>query len=161
MALVHLQSMLVLETLLEQMQSALSGLSNGCRESIVWVGSNNAAWIPEIEIHETDMEVVLHVQMPELQLQNLEIQISPETAVIQGNTTQDAVEGFFSSERFQHLIPLPFAVHPEAVQATFSASVLKLALPKSGRTQRQRIVMQLTEPDRAATSSELPCVEAW
>lgn len=155
------QSMHTIDALLTQMQTALDHLLSTETEtnstetsSTVWVGSHNAAHMPDIKIHETDRTVTLFVYLPNLPLRDLEVYISSETAIIQGKSTQDEVEGYFSAEPFQHIIPLPILVHPEAVQASFDSSVLTLSLPKSGRIQRQRIAVKL-DNDRTSDPAVL------
>jgi HSP20 family molecular chaperone IbpA len=137
----------MLNSLYQTLQEILAVATSHNQESTVWVGSSDSTWISDITIQETDTEVILQVQMPE-PLDELEIKISPETAVIQGKPIGCHVEGYFSVGSVQNLIPLPIAVHPESVQARMQDNMLFLVLPKSGRIQRQPIAVQLTPNDR-------------
>ncbi|NJO43367.1 MAG: Hsp20 family protein [Cyanobacteria bacterium CRU_2_1] len=138
------QSLHTLETLHQQIQDALVELLHTSYESTVWIGSDERTWISEIKIRETDANVILCIQIPDTPVEDLAIQISPETAVIKGKPRQAEVEGFFSPGYFQNIIPLPIAVHPEAVQAQLNHNILTLTLPKSGRIRQQRITLHPT-----------------
>jgi HSP20 family molecular chaperone IbpA len=137
----------MLNSLYQTVQEVLAAASSYEQASTIWVGSSGSTWITDITVHETETDVTLRVQMPET-LVDLEIKVSPETAVIQGKPIACDVEGYFSVGSIQNLIPLPIAVHPESVQAQLQDNVLVLVLPKSGRIQRQPIAVQVTSDDR-------------
>lgn len=142
----HRQFLATLEPLHHQMQETLTDVLRHCYESHVWVGSNDGVtWISQIAIEETNSAVMLQVQIPKVLLQNLEIQISSETASLQSKLTSDDVEGFFSPGYIKNIIPLPISVHPEAIQAQLNGTVLTLILPKSSQVQRQRFTIQPTQ----------------
>ena len=152
MSFIQWQSWQILNRLSRSVEEVLANFP--AVESSVWVGSDDSAWVSDITIHETATEMVLRIQMPSA-LDNLEVQISPETAVIQGKPLEYQVEGYFNVGLVPNLIPLPIAVHPDAVQAELHTNTLILILPKSGSTQRQRIAVQFSQDDRCLDRANL------
>jgi HSP20 family molecular chaperone IbpA len=161
MSLFEWQPLQILETLCQHLQDILTDLSTTCPTSTVWVGSNDATWISDITILETTRNVILSLQLPNVELNDLDIQVSPETAVIQNRSAQNVVEGYFDPGPRQHLIPLPIAVHPEAVQAEFKHGNLVLILPKAGRTKRQRINVQVQDKSHDLDSAGISSAELY
>lgn len=147
MSLLYWQSLKTLEALHKIIQDAVTDWVNHCYNLQVWVGSDSeAAWISAIKIHETAASTILQIQLPHNPLQDLEIEISPETAILRGKLAKsEEVEGFFSPGWVQHIIPLPIPVHPEAVQAEIIHNTLVLTLPKSSQVRRRHIALKLTE----------------
>jgi HSP20 family molecular chaperone IbpA len=144
MSLLFWQSLQALETIHQQIYASLTSLIESNCRSTVWLNTDGSDLISQIKIHETDTDMVLDIQLLE-QLTNLEIQISSETAVIRARLLEDEVEGFFSSGQRQNIIPLPIAVHPEAVRAELHQTVLTLTLPKAGEIDRQCIALQVDD----------------
>jgi HSP20 family molecular chaperone IbpA len=134
----------VLDHLYQHIQADFTGLLNDRTELNLWVGSKDTTWISAVKLADLETEWVLQIQLPEgLNYQNLQVQITPETAVI--SYQKDEVEGFFSSGRIQNLIPLPMAVHPEAVRVELQTDRLLLILPKTGWLQRQQVTFDFTQ----------------
>lgn len=161
MSSLNWQTLQSLEVLHRKIQDVLADLSHDRCESTVWVGSSGSTWIPEVKIRETAASIILEMQIPESQLEGLDVQISPETAVIRAKSVHDVVEGFFSPAQMQHIIPLPMPVHPEAVQANLKQSTLTLVLPKSGAVERQRITLHLANTNFVPNHQEFISAEAF
>lgn len=156
----HRQFLAALEPLHQQMQDALTDVLHHCYESHVWVGSDDGViWISQIAIQETETNITLQIQIPKVLLQNLEIQISSETALLQSKLTTEEVEGFFSPGYIKNIIPLPISVHPEAIQAQLNGTVLTLVLPKSSQVRQQRFPVRLTKDVSQVKSYFLSRVE--
>lgn len=154
MSLLHRQALSVLETLHQQIQTVLTDLANECPQSTVWVATNDTNWISEIRMHYTETEVKLDVWLSDIPFQALELHISPETAVIRAKSLLDMVEGFFSAEHLEGIIPFPVAVHPETVSASLQHNLLSLTLPKSGQIERQRLLVrfnQVLDPSQSSS----------
>jgi HSP20 family molecular chaperone IbpA len=105
-------------------------------------------------MHYTETEVKLDVWLSDIPFQALELHISPETAVIRAKSLLDMVEGFFSAEHLEGIIPFPVAVHPETVSASLQHNLLSLTLPKSGQIERQRLLVrfnQVLDPSQSSS----------
>lgn len=161
MSLLEWQPLHILETLYQQLQETLTDLSVACPKSTVWVGSNGSTWISNITILETETKILLSIQVPDVELKDLHVQVSPETAIIQSRSPQNVVEGYFDPGTQQHLIPLPIAVHPESVQAEFEHGNLVLILPKAGVSRRQRITVQVQDKIHYLDSAEITSAESY
>lgn len=157
----HWNFLAALDALHQKIQDTLTDGLLVSQQSRIWIGNNSeTTWISGIEMHETETEIVLKILMAPVSFIDLDVQVSSETALIQGRLDTDAVEGFFAPVRVQHLIPLPIPVHPEAVRAHWKANQLTLTLPKTSRVHRQRIVVEMSEPGcpvQAKFSQVEPC----
>ncbi|MCP2728681.1 hypothetical protein [Limnofasciculus baicalensis] len=63
----------------------------------------------EIKLHDTKTEVILKAYLSEVQLNTIDVKISQETILIEGEWDESSVEGYFHPCRFQSLIPLPYS----------------------------------------------------
>jgi HSP20 family molecular chaperone IbpA len=149
MSSIHWQLLSALEPIHQQIQTVLTQTVNRYSQSTVWVDTNDDNWISAIKTHDTATKVVIEVQLSDDQLQDLEVQISSETAVIRARSTRDMVEGFFCAGLLESTIPLPISVHPEAVWATIDHNIITLVMPKSGKIDRQRIAVPLVQRSQA------------
>jgi HSP20 family molecular chaperone IbpA len=140
MSHIEWQSWQILSNLIQSLEELFVQFS-ALQETTIWVGSSGSDWISEIVFAETDATITLQIHLP-LQLEDISIKVSSETAVIRGRRTDD-VEGYFCSGYVQNFIPLPIAVHPETVQAELNANLLTLILQKSGRIRQQRLTVPL------------------
>lgn len=138
----------VLNDLSQLFQHSFATLLNGCHQSTLWMGNTAETPIAELTIHESQAEVVLRAYLPDVQSTTLDVQIAQETILIQGQWCESAeVEGYFRPSRFQSLIPLPYCVHPETVQAFLEQDVLTIRFPKPGKFQRSRVRVELKHPN--------------
>jgi HSP20 family molecular chaperone IbpA len=140
----------VLNELSQLFQDSIATLLKDAQQSTLWVGSTaeTETAITELTIHESQTEVVLRAYIPNVQMATLDVQIGQETVLIQGQGTESAeVEGYFRPSRFQSLIPLPYCVHPETVQAFLEQDVLTIRFPKQGEIQPSRVRVELKHPN--------------
>lgn len=160
MTLAYWESLQTLARSSQSIQRLLSALLEGCHSSTLWVGNTETAAIPAIEIQETDTEVILRAQIPDIPAENLEIQVTQETVLIQGKFAHSAdVEGYFSPSQFQSLIPLPTPVHPETVQADWQDNFLTLRLPRLAIVQVPRVQVNLSNHHVVFCNSQLSSTE--
>jgi len=98
----------------QDLAGSFSGLPTGCQQSTLWIAHTEKTPIADIKIQEKDMTLILKVHISDIHLVKLNLQITPETVLIQGQPTEaTVVEGYFLPSGFQSLIPLPHRVHPE------------------------------------------------
>ncbi len=82
--------------------------------STLWIGNREETPINTITIHETQADLLLKIYISDLRSFNLNLQITPETVLIQGQPSKEAiVEGYFRPNGFESLIPLTRPVQPE------------------------------------------------
>ncbi len=131
-------------------EQSLTGLLNDCPQSTLWIGNTEETAIAQITICESQTEVVLKAYIPDVERVTLDVQISQESILIQGQWFQSAeVEGYFRLSQFQSLIPLPYAVHQETVRAFLEQDVLTIRFPKQGEIHRSRVRVEQTSPNLA------------
>ncbi|MCZ0903768.1 hypothetical protein ON021_28125, partial [Microcoleus sp. HI-ES] len=99
--------------------------------------------IAGIKIQEKDLTLILKVHISDIDLVKLNLQITPETVLIQGQPTEVAVvEGYFLPSRFQSLIPLPHRVHPEFYVTEIHQDSLTIQLAKELRVEQSEVRIQ-------------------
>ncbi|HEY3130494.1 MAG TPA: Hsp20/alpha crystallin family protein [Acidobacteriota bacterium] len=114
-------------------------------------GTVAAGWAPAVDIYETDNEVVLKAELPEVDKKNLDVRIENNTLTIRGERKfADEVnrENYHRIERaygtFARSFTLPNVVDPENVEATFKDGILKLVLHKRVETRPRSIKIEAT-----------------
>ncbi|MBI3941311.1 MAG: Hsp20/alpha crystallin family protein [Acidobacteria bacterium] len=110
-----------------------------------------AAWAPAVDIYETDKEIVIKAELPEIDKKDLEVRIENNTLTIRGERrleSETKKENYHRIERsygtFARSFGLPDAVDPEAVDATFRDGILKLVLHKRSETRARSIKIETT-----------------
>jgi HSP20 family protein len=95
-------------------------------------------WAPPVDILETENELILKADLPDVDLKDIDIQIERGTLSIKGERTFEKVEGqgtgYHRIERsygnFQRFFSLPDTVEPDKVKADYKNGVLTITLPK-------------------------------
>lgn len=152
MTLASREPLEALELLNQSLQGLVADILEHCHQSTMWIGNAQTACISAIELQETDTELILLVQVPDID-EPLDVQVTQETVLIQGRLTQHIVEGCFCPERFQSIIPLPNPVQPDTVRADLHDDTLTLRLTKLRVVRQPKIRLKLTSrnPYRLAT----------
>jgi HSP20 family protein len=95
-------------------------------------------WTPATSLHETDDEVVVMVEVPGLDREDLQLSITPDGLVVRGekrDATQDRRKDLHVSEvrygSFSRIVPLPPGLDAERAQARVKNGVLTVTFPKS------------------------------
>jgi HSP20 family molecular chaperone IbpA len=115
----------------QDLAGSFSGLPTGCQQSTLWIAHTEETPIADIKIQEKDMTLILKVHISDIHLVKLNLQITPETVLIQGQPTEaTVVEGYFFPSGFQSLIPLPHRVHPEIYETEIHSDCLTIQLAK-------------------------------
>ena len=96
-----------------------------------------AAWIPAIELNDVGAALVLRAEVPGVDAEHLDVQVSRDAVAIQGeyrSEQKNDEQGRFRSEfrygNFRRVIPLRVPVQNEQVQAELKDGILTLTLPK-------------------------------
>jgi HSP20 family protein len=94
-------------------------------------------WSPPVDIYETENELVLKADVPEIDPKNVAIQMENGTLTVKGERRfeeQRNGRGFHRIERgygsFVRAFSLPETVDPEKVKADYKNGVLTITLPK-------------------------------
>lgn len=140
MTTLSLQAIRTLNCLNQIIQDSLTSLLENCQQSTLWVGNSLDLSIANVSITETPAQVILKVMLTDVQITTLDMEISPETVLIQGQWAAAAeIQGYFRPTHFQSLIPLPCLIDPETAHATLEEPVLTLQFFKQDPSQQSKV----------------------
>lgn len=101
-------------------------------------------FLPSLDVSEDGQNVVVSVEVPGIEPENLDVSLSGNTLTIQGEKTEEKedknfhhVERHFGS--FKRVVQLPTTVDPDGIKADFKNGVLKLTAPKLGGSEKKKI----------------------
>ncbi len=156
MALIHWEPFQTLDSLRQQMDDLFEYLHRSYSQSSHLL-QHGLSGQPAVEIQETDTEIILKVEMPGIDVEDMDIQVSQNAVSIVGQHQHQEVakqQGFFQSEfhygQFQRTIPLPKPVQKEQVKAELNKGILLLNLPKM---DSDSTVVQVNLVEKAAPAN--------
>ena len=92
---------------------------------------------PNIDLIETDNEVILKAELPGLKKDNIEITVTEDEVHLKGEKREEMEtkkENYLRKEicygKFERVISLPSEVDPEKVEAEFKDGILEIKMPK-------------------------------
>jgi len=118
-------------------------------------GDDSAAltsWAPAVDIYETEHELVVKADLPEVDPKDLDIQVENNVLTIRGerkfekNVNEDnylRVERAYGS--FSRSFSLANTVNAEAIKADYSNAVLTLTVPKREEAKPKQIKVNVTQ----------------
>jgi HSP20 family protein len=146
MAVVRWSPFQNLMALQDEMNRRFNEVFRGGGEESSW---GPQAWVPPVDIYETDDALVLHAELPGVSKEDVSIEIHQHTLTLRGERKPPAGvshDRYHRVERaygtFQRAFTLPMMVDQEHVQATYHDGVLELRLPKSEAAKPKRIAIQ-------------------
>lgn len=99
--------------------------------------SGMSTWTPRTEMFERDDKMVVRVELPGTDKQDVRVSVTGDALVIEGDRRQNEEQqrrGFYRSEwtygHFHREIPLPESVDPKDVHAKFANGVLEIEMPQ-------------------------------
>jgi HSP20 family protein len=103
-------------------------------------------WAPAVDIYETENELVLKADLPDVNEQDLDIQIENNMLTIRGERKFDhevKEDNYLRIERtygaFSRSFSLPNTVNPEAIKAEYKNGVLRVELPKRAESKPRQV----------------------
>jgi HSP20 family protein len=94
-------------------------------------------WSPPVDIMEKENEVVLKMDLPEMNQNEIEIKVEENTLIIQGERKfikESPDASYLQIQRpfgtFQRTFALPRGIDQEKIKASYKDGVLRVALPK-------------------------------
>lgn len=106
-------------------------------------------WSPPVDILETDNEIVLKADVPDIDPKDIDIEVQNQTLTVKGQRQFDKTEaskGFHRIERsfgtFVRSFTVPATVDTEKVAADYRNGVLTIRLPKKEAAKPRQIKIQ-------------------
>ena len=138
-------------------QQGLSGLQeqvNRLFESSFPGRSDTSAlttWAPAVDIYETENELVVKADLPDVSEKDLDVRIENNTLTIRGERKFEKKveeEHYLRVERtygsFSRSFSLPNTVNSEAIKAEYKNGVLTVELPKRAESKPKQIKVNVT-----------------
>ena len=111
---------------------------------------SNRPWAPAVDIYETENELVLKADLPDVDLKDIDVRVENQTLTIAGERKfehQDSGKGFHRIERSYGKFVRSFAVPPvfntEGIAAGFKNGVLSVTLPKKEAAKPRQVKVQV------------------
>ena len=108
-------------------------------------------WAPPVDIKETENELVLRADLPDIDLKDVDIQLENGTLTMSGQRKfekADKGEGYHRIERsygqFVRCFSLPDTVDTEKVKADYKRAVLTVTLPKKEVAKPKTVKVQVS-----------------
>lgn len=109
-------------------------------------------WLPDIEMHEKEDEVVVRADLPGLSSKDIDIDVEPTGITIRGErkfAEEVKEKDYYRSERhygaFERIVPLPTEIKPSEAKAAFKDGVLEIHLPKLEAARPKKVKVKIEE----------------
>ena len=112
--------------------------------------ASNRPWTPAVDIYESDNELVLKADLPEVELKDIDVRVENQTLTIAGERKfekKSDSKGFHRIERsygnFVRSFAVPHAFDTETINAQFHNGVLTVTLPKKEAAKPRQIKVEV------------------
>jgi HSP20 family protein len=129
--------------------SAFQGQLNRIVESSLKGSPNNSAlttWAPAVDIYETENDLVLKADLPEVAEKDIDIRVENNMLTIRGERKlEESVkeDNYLRVERaygsFSRSFSLPTTVDTESIKANYKNGVLTVELPKRAESKPKQV----------------------
>jgi len=107
-------------------------------------------WAPPVDIYETENEIVLKAELPEIDQKDIEIKVEDNSLTIRGERRFDQEtkkENYHRIERaygkFSRSFSLPNTIDQEKIKASYKDGILKLVMPKKEEKKPKQITVEV------------------
>ena len=146
MALVRFEPFHEIDTMQRQMNRLFDDFFTNSRQ-----GNGNLAFAPPAEFSETAEAYHLKLEVPGMDINDLDIQATAEAVSVSGDRksqTKTEDNGMTRTEfrygKFQRVIPLPGRINNSHVQAEYKDGILILNLPKAEEEKNKVVKVKLS-----------------
>ncbi len=108
------------------------------------------AWEPSVEMFETDHEVVVRTELPNIDPKQVDITVTNDAITLRGQTKQEEERkgrNFYLREMrygaFSRTLPMLTEVRSADAQATYRDGILEVKIPKSERVKPTSVKVQV------------------
>ena len=107
-------------------------------------------WSPSVDIYETEDELILKADLPDVKLEDIEVRVENQTLTLKGERKFEEdpnVRGYHRIERsygtFTRSFTVPPTVDPDRVSAEFKNGVLTVRLPKKEAAKPRQVKIEV------------------
>jgi HSP20 family protein len=122
-------------------------------------GNGVSAWLPALDVWETDDELVLALDLPGIPQDQVSIEVEDGVLTVSGErerTVEQSNERFSRFERrygtFSRSVTLPQGVDESRIRASFADGVLEIRVPKPEERKPKRIEIAASKPTIEGTA---------
>lgn len=122
--------------------------------------SSLSAWAPAVDIYETEHELVVKADLPDVDSKDLDIRVENNILTIRGERKFEKKvneENYLRVERsygsFARSFTLANTVNSEAIKAEYQNGVLTLTVPKREEAKPKQIKVNVSAPEKAAAAA--------
>ena len=108
-------------------------------------------WSPPVDILEKGNEVILKIDLPEMNQNEIDIKVEENTLIIQGErkfVKETSDTNYLQIERpygtFQRTFAIPRGIDQEKIKAGYKDGVLRIVLPKKADSYPKQITVEET-----------------
>jgi HSP20 family protein len=154
--LTHFQPFRGVSTLHDQIHRLFDGAFDPSPD-----GANLTPWAPAVDIFETEHNLVVKADLPDLKPEELDIQVENNILTIRGERKFEKkvdennylrVERSYGS--FSRSFSLSNTVNTESIQADYKNGVLTLSIPKREEAKPKQIKVHVEAPAPAAAAAK-------
>jgi HSP20 family protein len=123
-------------------------------ESTLKADQDNSAhttWAPAVDIYETENELVLKADLPDVDEKDIDVRVENNMLTIRGERKFEKSvkeDNYLRVERtygsFSRSFSLPNTVNTEAIEASYKNGVLTLQLPKRAESKPKQVKINVT-----------------
>lgn len=142
MALIRREPFSELERMRRQMDRMFGSMLGGGLMKLPGL-EEAQVFLPNVEVFETDKEVVVNAELPGLDPKDVDVEISEDSVTIRGETSTSSEvkeDTYFHSERqygkFERTIGLPDLIKDKEAKATFKHGLLTVRAPLAVEKKR-------------------------
>jgi HSP20 family protein len=135
---------------LRAMQEQMNRLLEMSRDRAEGEPLEAGLWQPPVDIYEDDQEVVVKMEIPEVDQEDVEVQIEGYTLIIQGVRRLEREEKRQNYQRiercygkFRRVFSLPAEVDADRTCARCDRGVLQVVMPKKEPAQSRQIEIEI------------------
>jgi HSP20 family protein len=110
----------------------------------------NRPWAPSVDIYETENELVLKADLPDVDLQDIDVRVENQTLSISGERKfekEDTGKGYHRMERnyghFTRSFAVPNSFDTEKIAADYKNGVLSVSLPKKEAAKPRQVKVEV------------------
>lgn len=111
-----------------------------------------ASWAPAVDIYETENELVVKADLPDMQEKDIDVRVENNTLTVRGErkfNNEVNEDNYLRVERtygaFTRSFSLPNTVNTEGIRAEYKNGVLSVRMPKREETKPKQIKISVSE----------------